>query len=101
MVGAEADDTEAEFIRGLCEKRTVSGDNLLAVLSPIIVEVCTSTSKFAGPKLRAAASLALAKFMLVSSEYCEDNLQVRIQIFKTNCETFQSRIHSTLTCVVC
>ena len=39
VVGAEADDTEAEFIRNLCEKKSVSGDNLLALLSPIIVEV--------------------------------------------------------------
>ena len=81
MVGAEADDTETEYIRNLCDKRTVSGDNLLAQLSPIIVEVCSSTSKFSSPKLRSAASLALAKFMLVSAEYCEDNLQVGIYIF--------------------
>ena len=39
VVGAEADDTEAEFIRNLCEKKSVTGDNLLALLSPIIVEV--------------------------------------------------------------
>ena len=42
VVGAEADDTEAEFIRNLCEKKSVTGDNLLALLSPIIVEVSFS-----------------------------------------------------------
>ena len=39
VVGAEADDTEAEFIRNICEKKTVTGDNLLALLYPIIAEV--------------------------------------------------------------
>jgi condensin complex subunit 1 len=74
VVGAEADDTEGEFIRSLCEKRIVSGDNLLAQLAPVISEVCAG--KYASAKLRSAASLALAKFMLVSSEFCDDNLQV-------------------------
>ena len=76
VVGAEADDTEAEFIRGICEKRSVTGDNLLSQLVPVISEICLNSAKYSNPKLKSAASLALAKFMLVSSEFCEDNLQV-------------------------
>ena len=76
-MGAEADDTEAEYIRSVCEKNTVTGDNLLALFAPLVIEMCTNTSN---PKLRASASLTLAKFMLVSSEFCEENLQVNRQI---------------------
>lgn len=79
-MGAEADDTEAEYIRSVCEKNTVTGDNLLALFAPLVIEMCTNTSKYSNPKLRASASLTLAKFMLVSSEFCEENLQVNRQI---------------------
>lgn len=42
-----------------------TGGTLLATLRPLLVRVCSNPVKFSDPNLRAAASLALAKFMLV------------------------------------
>ena len=76
VVGAEADDAEAEFIRTVCEKEVLYGGSLLAAMCPLISSICSNPSKFPDPNLRASASLALSKFMLVSSEFCEQNLQL-------------------------
>ena len=76
VVGAEADDAEAEFIRTVCEKEVLYGGSLLAAMCPLISSICSNPSKFPDPDLRASASLALSKFMLVSSEFCEQNLQL-------------------------
>ena len=42
-----------------------AGNNLLAVLSPLIIAVCNNPTKYQDERLQAAASLALAKYMLV------------------------------------
>ena len=41
------------------------GHTLLSLLRPLLVCVCSNPGKYSDPNLRAAASLALAKFMLV------------------------------------
>lgn len=43
----------------------VGKGNLLAVLQPFIIAVCTNQSKFNHPDLKAAATLALSKYMIV------------------------------------
>lgn len=81
VVGAEADDAEAEFIRNVCEKEIMYGSTLLASICPVITSICSQPNKYPDPELRASASLALSKFMLVSSEFCEQNLQlVRMEV---------------------
>ncbi|XP_041377786.1 condensin complex subunit 1-like [Gigantopelta aegis] len=74
LAGAAAEDAEAEFIRKVCEQEIVTGDNLLSVLTPVLVSVCSNQQKYPDPRLRTAATLALSKFMLVSSEFCESHL---------------------------
>ena len=76
VMGAEADDAEAEFIRKVCEEEVMYGGSLLAALTPLITTICAQPNKYPDPDLRASASLALSKFMLVSSEFCEQNLQL-------------------------
>ena len=76
IVGAEADDAEAEFIRNVCEKEILYGSTLLASMAPLVLAICSNPTKYPDPDLRASASLALSKFMLVSSEFCEQNLQL-------------------------
>lgn len=44
---------------------TSAGGTLLASLRPLLVCVCSNPVKYSDPNLRASASLALAKFMLV------------------------------------
>ncbi len=86
VVGAEADDAEAEYIRSVCEKEVVTGSNLLALFVPAIIEVCLYPQKFPDAKLRASASLALSKFMLVSSDFCEQHLQLLFTVLERSAE---------------
>ena len=65
LTGATADDIEAEYIRNICDKELVVGNNLLARLSVVIVTVATNPGKYPDPDLQASASLALAKYMMV------------------------------------
>ena len=44
---------------------TETGNTLLSKLHPLLVCVCSNPVKYSDPSLRASASLALAKFMLV------------------------------------
>ncbi|EDO34797.1 predicted protein, partial [Nematostella vectensis] len=86
LTGATADDAEIEYIRKICELEIVTGQNLLSLLRPLIVCVVSNPSKFTDPKLQAAAALALAKFMLVSSEFCEAHLQLLFTILEKSPE---------------
>nr|XP_045604996.1 condensin complex subunit 1-like [Procambarus clarkii] len=82
LTGAVADDMEAEYIRSICETEIITGDNLLATLRPMIWAVCSNPGKYPDPELRTAATLALAKFMMVSSDICEENLQLLFTILE-------------------
>ena len=86
VVGAEADDAEAEFIRNVCEKEIMYGSTLLATMTPLITSICSNPSKYPDADLRASASLALSKFMLVSSEFCEQNLQLLFTVLERSVE---------------
>lgn len=81
-VGAEADDAEAEFIRHVCEKQILFGPTLLTSLTPLILTICSNPTKYPDPDLRASASLALAKFMLVSSDFCDKHLQLLFTVLE-------------------
>ena len=82
IMGAVADDMEAEYIRGVCETELMGQSNLLDLLRPLIWSVCVNSSKYPSPALRAAATLALAKCMLVSTQLCEDNLQLLFTVLE-------------------
>jgi len=89
VMGAEADDAEVEFIRVVCEKELVCekdhtdmGTNLLYLISPLILAVCKNPSKYKDPDLRASASLALSKYMLVSDEFCSAHLQLLFTVLE-------------------
>ncbi|XP_042876759.1 condensin complex subunit 1-like [Penaeus japonicus] len=82
LTGAVADDMEAEYIRSICETEIINADNLLSVIKPVIWAVCTNSAKYTDAELRTAATLALAKFMMISSDLCEDNLQLLFTILE-------------------
>ncbi|XP_072035794.1 LOW QUALITY PROTEIN: condensin complex subunit 1-like [Amphiura filiformis] len=82
LTGASAEDSEAEYIRKICELDIVTGENLLAFLGPLVVMVCSNPGKFSDPDLRSNAALALAQFMLVSSKFCEAHLQLLFTILE-------------------
>jgi condensin complex subunit 1 len=65
LAGAAAEDAESEYIRKICEGDLVNGENFLAILQPVLVTICNNPKKYCDPDLQTAATLALAKFMLV------------------------------------
>ncbi|KAM7541321.1 hypothetical protein Aperf_G00000027562 [Anoplocephala perfoliata] len=77
LLGAVADDAEADYIRGVLNNEVVlEPTHLLSRLLPIVQHVCAHPSRYSDQDLQAAASLSLVKFMLVSSVICEQNLQL-------------------------
>lgn len=71
-----ADDAEAEYINNICESEILSKESMLGQLSEMVVAVCANPQKYVGCQLQATSSLALTKLMLVSSDFCETNLQL-------------------------
>ncbi|CAG5117955.1 unnamed protein product [Candidula unifasciata] len=82
LAGASADDAEMEYIRKLCEQELLSTNSFLISLQPLLIAVCTNSAKFSDPDLQTAASLTLARFMLVSSQFCEPHLQLLFTILE-------------------
>ncbi|KAK3602734.1 hypothetical protein CHS0354_017179 [Potamilus streckersoni] len=82
LAGAAAEDAESEYIRKICEYEVVTGSTLLSAFRPLLIEVSTNQSKYTDPELRTAATLALSKFMLVSSQFCEAHLQILFTILE-------------------
>ncbi|XP_053379231.1 condensin complex subunit 1-like [Mercenaria mercenaria] len=76
LAGAAAEDAESEYIRKICECEVVTGNTLLAAFGPLLEAVCSNHQKYPDQELQTAASLALAKFMMVSSEFCDQHLQL-------------------------
>ena len=51
VIGAQADDEEQDFIRNVCEKEVLSGENLLGMFAPLIIDICSSPAKYPDPKV--------------------------------------------------
>lgn len=82
LQGAEAQDTDAEFILNVLEKDTVTGTGLLGKLAFIFKHVCENPIKYHNPVLQGAAVIALMRYMLVSSYFCKDNIQLLFTILE-------------------
>ena len=51
VVGAQADDDEQEFIKNICEKELLSGDSLLGLFAPLLIDICSSPIKYPDSKV--------------------------------------------------
>ncbi|XP_036311348.1 condensin complex subunit 1 isoform X1 [Pipistrellus kuhlii] len=76
LVGATADDTEAELIRSICEMELLGGEQMLAAFVPLLLKVCNNPGLYSNPELCAAASLALGKFCMISATFCDSQLRL-------------------------
>ncbi|XP_042529439.1 condensin complex subunit 1 [Dipodomys spectabilis] len=76
LAGASADDAEAELIRNICEMELLEGRQVLAAFVPLLLAVCHNPGLYSSPELSAAASLALGKFCMISSRFCESQLRL-------------------------
>ena len=52
----------------------MTGSGFLAKFTPLLKHICSSPQLYPCSRVQNAAVLALCKFMLVSSELCEENV---------------------------
>ncbi|KAF6340002.1 non-SMC condensin I complex subunit D2 [Rhinolophus ferrumequinum] len=76
LVGATADDMEAELIRSICEMELLDGKQILAAFVPLLLKVCNNPGLYSNPELCVAASLALGKFCMISATFCDSQLRL-------------------------
>ncbi|NXS16549.1 CND1 protein, partial [Mystacornis crossleyi] len=76
LVGATADDTEAELIRSICETELLDGKHLLSAFVPLVLKICNNPGLYSDSALSAAAALALGKVCMISSEFCDSHLRL-------------------------
>ncbi|KAJ8722132.1 hypothetical protein PYW08_004534 [Mythimna loreyi] len=81
LEGAVADDADAEYVRGVCERDIVGAGTSLARYVPLLRWVLSNPAR-ATPPLQAAAALSFTRFMLVSNAVCEDGLQLMVTVLK-------------------
>ncbi|NWZ38268.1 CND1 protein, partial [Brachypodius atriceps] len=76
LVGATADDTEAELIRSICETELLDGKHLFSTFVPLVLKICNNPGLYSDPALSAATALTLGKLCMVSSEFCDSHLRL-------------------------
>ncbi|KAM6290268.1 condensin complex subunit 1 [Porphyrio hochstetteri] len=82
LMGASADDMEAELIRSICETELLDGKHLFSAFVPLVVKICSSPGLYSDPALSAAAALSLGKVCMISSEFCESHLRLLFTIME-------------------
>ncbi|CAH0557488.1 unnamed protein product [Brassicogethes aeneus] len=82
LEGAQAEDTDAEFILNVLENDTVCGSGGLGKLAYIVKNICQRPDVYDDVMIQGAAVIALIRFMLVSGRFCEDNIQLLFTIFE-------------------
>ncbi|XP_056143059.1 condensin complex subunit 1 [Lampris incognitus] len=82
LVGASAEDTEAELIRKICETELLAGENLLSAFLPLLVKVCSSPGRYPHPQLTTAACLALSQYMMLSPSVCEEHIRLLFTVLE-------------------
>ncbi|VVC36201.1 Hypothetical protein CINCED_3A010242 [Cinara cedri] len=80
MYDSEAAEIEVlnNHIRNVYERRLVCGTGLLSYFSKYIIKSCESNYS----DLKGSAILSLIKFMIVSSKFCQDHLQVFLNLME-------------------
>ncbi|XP_028168490.1 condensin complex subunit 1 [Ostrinia furnacalis] len=81
LEGAVADDADAEYVRGVCERDIVGTGTALARYAPLLRWLLANPAR-CPPALQAAAALTYTRFMLVSSSMCEEGLQLMVTVLK-------------------
>uniref|UniRef100_A0A8C7GSH9 Condensin complex subunit 1 n=1 Tax=Oncorhynchus kisutch TaxID=8019 RepID=A0A8C7GSH9_ONCKI len=79
LMGASAEDTEAELIRKICETELL---NLLCSFLPLLVRVCSSPGRYCHPQLTTAACLALSQYMMISPSVCEEHIRLLFTVLE-------------------
>lgn len=80
LEGAVADDADAEYVRGVCERDIVGPAAALARYVPLLRALLTAP---AAPSLQAAAALAYTRYCFLFHDHFEDTY--RPPTFPANC----------------
>lgn len=83
LIGGTTEDDFTEAMAHIRERELLFGpQSLLSNFGPMVAEICARSDIYKDKGLQAAATLALAKLMCVSSEYCEAHLPLLITIME-------------------
>ncbi|KAJ3659541.1 hypothetical protein Zmor_011225 [Zophobas morio] len=82
LMGAEAEDTDAEFILTVLENDVVSTKGVLGQYSPLILEICQKPNIFTDLLVQQAAVTAMMRYMLVSSKFSRENIRLLFTILE-------------------
>ena len=85
QVTGATEDAFTEHMLHIRESELLLGDKsswLLSKFGPLIVDVCKNNTKYPDQTLQSCATMALAKFMCVSSKFCEQNLSLLLLILE-------------------
>lgn len=79
--GATAEDDFTDLIGQVRDHELLYGqDSLLSLFGPLVVFITSNNAEFNDPTLQRVATLVLAKFMAISSAYCQENLALFLTI---------------------
>ncbi|BGP48178.1 condensin complex non-SMC subunit Cnd1 [Rhodotorula kratochvilovae] len=87
QVAGSVEDEIGDVIAASREKELLYGpDSLLAVFGPMAATVVSQPKIYKNSMLQTAATLALSKFMCVSSEFCAEHLMLLFKVLETSKE---------------
>ncbi|OBZ84409.1 Condensin complex subunit 1 [Choanephora cucurbitarum] len=94
QVGGTAEDDIGEAMIRIREREVLFGPHsLLGVYGPLLTEVCARNKVYTDRTLQINATLALTKFMCISSDFCEKKLRLLFTILeKSKDATIRSNI---------
>lgn len=76
LEGAQGEDADAEFITHTLESSTISKLTCLGILSKMIIHICQRPDLYDDVDLQCSAVIALMRYMLVSSVFCTEHIQL-------------------------
>lgn len=84
MINSREDDF-TDAIQEIKEKEILFGDDsILAKFTPLLDEVITKPRKYSNKMLQRQATLCFAKFMCISSRYCEQHLNLYLSLMQNS-----------------
>lgn len=77
-----ADETEIEYFRKTFEANAFNKENLFGIIYPLVIEICKNPNKYSDNHLQASCAITLGKFMMISSTFCDSNLQLLVTLME-------------------
>ncbi|KAJ2407321.1 condensin complex non-SMC subunit Cnd1 [Coemansia sp. RSA 2526] len=83
QIAGTTEDEIGDIVSAIRERELLFGSkSVLALFAPLLVHVCHNLGKFGDKLLAVHATAALAKFMCISSSFCETNLPLLLALLQ-------------------